>query len=105
MIAIEAIQFNHDTNAATHDAMNIRKNATQTVILPEWRRFACVNPEDSPAAYSVGSTRGNTISIQVSLSSTDPNLHFAEVRVPNHVRSQAVHFAGGVAGQIGRAHV
>ena len=39
MIAIEAIKFNHDDNSATHDALNIRKNATQFVHVPEWRRF------------------------------------------------------------------
>lgn len=47
MFAIEAIKFNHDTNAAVNDALNIRKNATQFVAIPEWRRFVSVNPEDS----------------------------------------------------------
>ena len=45
MIAVETITFNHDTSAATHDALNIRRNATETVDLPEWRRFISVNPE------------------------------------------------------------
>ena len=81
MLAIEAITFNHNTGAATHDALNIRRNATQTVHIPEWRRVISVNPEDSPAAYATGATHGNPITILVSLSSTDPAIAFIEVRV------------------------
>jgi len=50
MIAIEAIKFNHNHNSATHDALNIRRNVTQFVHVPEWRRLISVNPEDSPVA-------------------------------------------------------
>jgi hypothetical protein len=56
MITVEAITFNHDPGAATHDALNIRRNASQTVHVPEWRRFISVNPEDSPAVYAVTTT-------------------------------------------------
>ena len=87
MIAIETVQFNHDPTGATHDAMNIRRDATQTVTLPEWRRFACVQPEDSPAAYSVASTRGNAITVKASFSCTDPSISSAEP-VPVIVRAK-----------------
>lgn len=100
MIAVETIQFNHDPGSATHDAMNIRKNGTQTVILPEWRRFACVNPEDSPAAYSIKSTSGNKISIQATFSCTDASIHTVEIRVPHHVRAKPVQFTGGLSGAL-----
>jgi len=60
MIAIEAIKFNHNPGSATHDAFNIRRNATQVVRVPEWRRFISVNPEDSPAAYAVRPRRETT---------------------------------------------
>jgi hypothetical protein len=84
MVAIEAIKFNHDTNAGTKDAFNIRKNATQFISIPEWRRFMCVNPEDSRAAYAVVPTKGKPITIEVALSSTDPGAAFIEVRVEHH---------------------
>jgi hypothetical protein len=100
MIAVETIQFNHDPGTATHDALNIRRNATQTVVLPEWRRFACVNPEDSPAAYSVMSTKGNAITIQASFRCSDPAIHSAELRVPHHVHTKTVSFAGGASGVV-----
>ena len=92
MVAIEAITFNHNAGAATHDAINIRRNATATVVIPEWRRFISVNPEDSPAAYAIAPTRGNDISILVSLSSTDPGMAFIEVRVEHHVKARPVNF-------------
>src|SRR3981189_2935880 len=100
MIAIEAITFNHNTGAATHDALNIRRNAIQPVHIPEWRRFISVNPEDSPAAYAIGPTHGNPITILVSLSSTDPAIAFVEVRVEHHVRARAVNFVNGTSGAV-----
>jgi len=98
MIAIEAIKLNHNPGAATHDAFNIRKNATQFVHVPEWRRFISVKPEDSPAAYAVAPTRGNPITIEASFSTTDPTLAIAEVRVEHHVKTQSVSFTNGQTG-------
>jgi hypothetical protein len=68
MLAIEAIKFNHNPGAATDDALNIRKDLTQFISVPEWRRFICVNPEDSRAAYAVRPTHNKPITIEVSLS-------------------------------------
>lgn len=98
MIAIEAITFNHATDTATHDALNIRVNATAFSGAPEWRRFTSVNPEDSRVAYAVAPTKGRTITIQVSLSSTDPSVAWAEVRVKHHVKARAVSFPNGQTG-------
>src|ERR1700730_6345354 len=98
MIAIEAIKFNHNPGSATHDAFNIRKNAMQTVHVPEWRQFISVNPEDSPAAYAVAPTKGNHITIEVSITTSDPGLAFVEVRVENQVKARAVSFTNGKTG-------
>ena len=98
MLAIEAIKFNHDTNAATHDALNIRQNATGFISVPEWRRFISVNPEDSRAAYAVAPTHGKQTRIEVSLSTTDPGAAFVEVRVPHHVKARPVNFTNGNTG-------
>lgn len=98
MIAIEAIKFNHDSNSAASDALNIRKNASQFISVPEWRRFVSVNPEDSRAAYAVAPTKGKTLTIAVSLSSTDPALTFIEVRVRKHVKARPVSFINGQTG-------
>jgi hypothetical protein len=98
MIAIEAIKFNHDANAAAKDALNIRKNAAGFISIPEWQRFLCVNPEDSRAAYAVATTKGKTITIEVALSSTDPGSAFEEVRVKRHVKARPVNFINGKTG-------
>jgi hypothetical protein len=79
-VFLEAIKFNHDPNAADKDALNIRKNETEFVTVPEWRRGISVKPEDSPAAYAICETRGNQITIQAKVSCTDPSLESIEVR-------------------------
>jgi hypothetical protein len=98
MIAVETIQFNHDLSSATHDALNVRRDTSAPVILPEWRRDACADPEDSPAAYSAASIRSNAITIQVTLSCTDPDVHNAEIRVPGHVKERTISFPASSGG-------
>lgn len=47
---VEEVHFNHDPNAATADALNIRVNAAGTAIVaPEWKRGAV----PKPAAYAI----------------------------------------------------
>ncbi len=87
-----------NTGAATEDALNIRKDLTQFISVPEWRRFICVNPEDSRAAYAVKPTHNKSITIEVSLSSTDPRIAFVEVRVEHQVRARPVNFVNGASG-------
>ena len=79
-VLLEAIKFNHDTTSATTDALNIRKNATEFVTVPEWRRGVSVSPEDSPAAYAIRETQGNIITIQAKFRRTDPEIQTIEVR-------------------------
>jgi hypothetical protein len=79
-VQLEAVAFNHDTSAATGDALTIRRNATQDVTVPEWRRGLSVTPEDSPAAYAKAAVAGNTLTIKAQLSCTDPKLSTIEVR-------------------------
>ena len=98
MLAIEAVKFNHNPNAATRDGLNIRRDATHFITVPEWRRFVCVNPEDSPVAYALAPTKGNPITIEVSLSSTDPSVAFVEVRVQHHVEARPLNFTNGKTG-------
>jgi len=70
-VILKAIKFNHDPLSETGDAFNIRRNETEPVNVPEWRRDISVKPEDSPAAYAICETRGHTITIQAQFSSTD----------------------------------
>lgn len=92
MIQIEAIKFNHDATDASHDALNLRRNASQWVHVPEWQRGICVNPEDSPAAYAVARTAGNTVTIQASFSCADPNWTSAEIRALDNVVQPGIVF-------------
>jgi hypothetical protein len=98
MIVIDAIKFNHDPNGAKHDGLNLRRNAASFISVPEWRRLVSINPEDSRAAYAVAATKGKKITIQVSLSSSDPSVTSIEVRARRHVKSRRVKFVAGKTG-------
>lgn len=63
-LSVQAIRFNHDPASATVDALNIRRDATTAVTVPEWQNGISVNYDDSPAAYAIAQTAGHTITIQ-----------------------------------------
>lgn len=66
-VQLDAIKFNHDSATVHNNAINIRKNASDFIEVPEWRAGISVNPEDSPAAYAKKETAGNTLTIQARL--------------------------------------
>jgi hypothetical protein len=80
VLQLQAIKFNHDPTSAKTDALNIRKNATQFVTVPEWQNGTSVLPEDSPAAYALQETQGNTITIRAQFMRLDPKIMQAEIR-------------------------
>jgi hypothetical protein len=79
-VVLDAIKFNHDPGSVSADALNIRRNANQTVSVPEWRNGVSVNPEDSPAAYAQNATRGHTLTIQAQFHRTNPRLTTVTIR-------------------------
>lgn len=62
-VELLAIKFNHDTKSFTNDALNIRRNAIEPVVVPEWRR-GMSKPEESLAAYAMRETSNNVVTIQ-----------------------------------------
>jgi hypothetical protein len=115
-VTIEAVLFNHDQGAASQDALNLRRNASEEVRLPEWQEGVCVRPDDSPAAYSIADTSGHTITIKARFRSSNPNPHTVEIRalddlddpdVPpecrnmlGQVHAKKVAFTGGLSGLV-----
>jgi hypothetical protein len=77
---LEGIKFNHNPAAATSDALNLRRNRTTFVTVPEWRRGVSVLAEDSVAAYSAADTRGHTLTVQAQFSCTGTKRRTFEVR-------------------------
>lgn len=67
-VQVNNISFNHNSNTINTDAINIRKNFTTPVSVPEWVRGSSVVPEDSPACYAMQETNGNTLTIKVNFS-------------------------------------
>lgn len=86
VLQLEAIKFNHDPFSASVDGFNIRKNEKEFIEAPEWRRGISVNPEDSPAAYSLFDTRGNRLTIQASFSCEYRQVESVDIRaVDGHI--------------------
>lgn len=86
-VSVLAIKFNHDTNAATHDALNIRIDAGSTVDVPEWTAGETAASQ-SPAAYAIKAVGGNTITVQARFQS-DEAVKVLEVRAVFVVKSGA----------------
>jgi hypothetical protein len=63
-VALVALQFNHDLESASSDAMTIRRDRNTPAILPEWEATRCVLPEDSTAAYALKETFGNQLTLR-----------------------------------------
>jgi len=80
-VFLEAIKLNHDGGAATSDALNIRRNKTTPINVPEWVRGVSTTPEDAPAAYGIAETKGNTLTIQARFSTNEKKLMKKGVQV------------------------
>jgi hypothetical protein len=103
---IESVLFNHDHGASGHDALNLRRNATEEVRLPEWQEGICVRPEDSPAAYSIVGTQAHQITIKASFRSSNPNPHTLEIRAVDDLDDGDVPAeCRNVLGRVGKAQV
>jgi hypothetical protein len=99
-LKIVAISFNHDTGSLNADALNLRKNFTQTIAVPEWTVGKTL-PTDSPAAYAIKETQGHKITIKVQFTNFPKNSK-AEIRaegggVLGPIDPQLVTFTGGVS--------
>lgn len=86
-VSLEAIKFNHDPHSATADALNIRRNETETVFVPEWRNGVSILPDDSPAAYARDAIGENPITIKAKFKCLDPKIKSVEVRAIDPARN------------------
>lgn len=96
-IRLQAIAFNHDPFSLATNALSLRKNATEFVTVPEWRRGFSTRPEDSPAAYAIRETRGQRLTVRVRLATTDPRIRRIEVRAVDPTRPRPTFGAWPVA--------
>jgi hypothetical protein len=63
-LILDAIKFNHDPTNSNTSALNIRKNESEFIQVPEWKAGISVSSSDSRAAYSVKETHNQTLTIQ-----------------------------------------
>lgn len=86
-VSLEAIKFNHDPDSVSGDALNIRRNETETVIVPEWRNGVSVLPDDSPAAYAINAVGRRSITIKAKFRCLNPKIKSVEIRAIDPVRN------------------
>jgi hypothetical protein len=79
-ISLEAVAFNHDPASHDHDALNLRWNARDPLVVPEWRRGTSVRPQDSAAAYAIREIANKPITIRAKFSTQDLGLKRVQVR-------------------------
>ncbi|HSE31099.1 MAG TPA: hypothetical protein VLA93_05950 [Pyrinomonadaceae bacterium] len=80
LVVLNAIKFNHDPTSATCDALNIRKNATEDISTPEWRRGITQSANQSLAAYAIEDTLNKTIIVQAAFRRIDPSINSIEIQ-------------------------
>jgi hypothetical protein len=79
-VQLQAIKLNHDSSSATHGALNVRRDASNFVSVPEWTRGSSTKPEDAPAAYAMKPTKGNTLKIEAKFNNTAEEQKEVEIR-------------------------
>jgi hypothetical protein len=82
-LRLEAIKFNHHPDASDTDALNIRKNATEMVPVPEWKRGVTTGADQSIAAYAISEVSNDPnkpATIEASFSRLDAGTGTVEVR-------------------------
>jgi hypothetical protein len=96
-VCLESVSFNHDTTSDNADAMNIRKNSSTDVRVPEWQR----TQQPEPAAY----IKNKTITIKAVFSSA---LAVTSAKIKADKRygclgdmtEKTVNFSGGTSGTV-----
>jgi hypothetical protein len=102
VVRVEEIKFNHDSSSHTMDAINIRKNYVEEVIVPEWRRRQTRRPEQSLAAYTILDIDKNRVTIKVRFSVTPPNCTRVDIKaqgggILGDVKPMTVNFGFGIS--------
>ena len=79
-VSLLAVAFNHDPGSAHGDALNIRRNASRGVTVPEWRRGSTSSAADSVAAYSIEDVLDRTVAVQARIACRLPGVSAVQVR-------------------------
>ena len=94
-ILLESISFH--VGPLESDALNLRRNATEIVPVPEWRRGISNRPEDSVAAYAIESVRSKTIRIAAQFRNLNPAVAVVQIRAVAFRNGRTLPVLGDVA--------
>jgi len=100
-VVVAAISFNHDPTGASIDALSIRRNYANSVVVPEWVTGQTLASQ-SPAAYAIARIAGNTVTIKAKFSISAATSEVVQVQasgggILGAIDPVTVTFAGNVA--------
>lgn len=96
-VCLESLSLNHDSTSNTSDALNIRNNYTQSVVIPEWQKAK----KSYPAAY----IKNKNITVKAFFSAA-AGVNSAQIRAAvgygsiGDINLKTVSFSGGSSGQV-----
>ena len=97
-ILLESLTFAHHPGDPATSALALRRDAGRPVTVPEWRRGSCVDPVDSPVAYSIAQTAAPVVLVRVRRS--DPTVTGGRLRAVDPLVADLV---GGARRRAARA--
>ncbi|MFX0199468.1 MAG: hypothetical protein ACFFCW_25380 [Candidatus Hodarchaeota archaeon] len=96
-VCLESVSLNHNSISSASDALNIRKNYTQAVVIPEWQKAK----KSHPAAY----IKNRNVTVKAVFSAA-AGVNSAQIRATvrygslGSVNQKTVSFSGGASGQV-----
>jgi hypothetical protein len=96
-VCLESISLNHNSTSSASDALNIRKNYTQSVVIPEWQKAK----KCYPAAY----IKNKNITVKAVFSAAT-GVNSAQIRATVEsgllgiINQKIISFSGGTSGQV-----
>ena len=78
-VSLENIAFNYEKDLSKTGAFYLRRNETQIVPIPEWRRECCSNPECAPGGYVIANLP-EVLTIKAGFVCDDPTVPSVYIR-------------------------
>lgn len=107
-VQLEHIAFNHDADLSKTGTFFLRRNETQIVSLPEWRKDGCSSPDCAPAGYVIANLPA-IVTIKASFSRDDQSTGSILIRaldiagspgILGAVQARPVDFQNGQSGLV-----
>lgn len=96
-VCLESVSFNHNSTSNASDALNIRQNYTQAVVVPEWQK--------AKKSYAAAYIKNKNITVKAVFSAAT-GVSSAQIRATVEsgslgiINQKTISFSGGTSGQV-----